>query len=229
MFRFLLAVVATFSLGLLFALAGAVRGPLARLVRALLTGMAALLAIAGLSIGAAGLQNDAWWAVVFGAGILLVAFRLGWALRRGTSRQAPAKEPDHVPLTRPTPDPHWRRFELGLDWVARKQVQRSRASIAGFLAERDSPSLTQEHRALLLSCEKRVPELIDTCVERCRNATGRERERYIDETLDTLNQIGAEAERARREVRQADDQRLQVLHRYFDGIAGEDDEQRKTR
>jgi hypothetical protein len=58
------------------------------------------------------------------------------------------------------------------------------------------------------------------CIERCRNASPAERERYLDETLDKLVQIGGEAERARREVREADDRKLQVLHRYFDGVAG---------
>jgi hypothetical protein len=72
---------------------------------------------------------------------------------------------------------------------------------------------------LLVACEKRVPELIETCVERCRNASPRERDRYIDETLARLAQLSAEAEAARRQVREADDRRLQVLHRYFDDVA----------
>jgi len=128
----------------------------------------------------------------------------------------------HIPLTRCVPHSDWHRFEAQLDWVARHQARKSRAAIDRFVAERNSPSLTHEHRSLLLSCEKRVPELIETCLERCGNASPQERDHYIDETLDTLNQIGAEAERARREVRDADDRRLEMLHRYFDGVAGED-------
>jgi hypothetical protein len=44
----------------------------------------------------------------------------------------------------------------------------------------------------------------------------------MDETLDRLVHLASEAERARREVRAADDQRLDVLHRYFDDVAGKD-------
>lgn len=228
MLRYILAFAAALSLGVLLALAETIRRPLARLLRAVLVGVVAVLATLGLAIGAAGLANEAWWAAIIGAAILLGAGRLGWALRRpGGRARAASLEPPHVPLTAALPDSHWRRFEAQLDWVSRKEVGRSRAAIDGFLAERQSPSLTNDHRSLMVSCEKRIPELIDTCIDRCRNATGRERDHYIDETLARIRQIGIEAERARVEVRAADDQRLHVLHRYFDGVTGEPD-QRST-
>lgn len=208
--------------GLLLAFAGALRGPLVRLVRALLAGIAAILAIAGAAAAAAGISSEAWWAVVAGAGMVLVALRLAWALRRPRCRRV---EPvDHVPLTRPQAGSPWDAFEAQLDWVGRQQARRARAAIDGFIAERESPSLTIEQRALLLSCERRVPELLDAVAERSRNASRSERLHYIDDTLGTLVRIGGEAERARREVREVDDRRLQVLHRYFDGIAGPGDE-----
>lgn len=222
MLRFLLLLAAGLALGTLFALANAMRRPLARLTRSVLRGLVAVLVTAGLAIGVTGLVNEAWWAAILGGGLLVVALRLAWALRR-PRRSKPADDIEHVPLTRPEADSHWKRFDAALDWMARKQARRSRRAIEGFVAERDSPSLTNEHRSLLLSFEKRVPELIDTCLDRCRNASPEERERYMDETLDRLVQIGGEAERARREVRKADDQRLQVLHRYFDGMVGDSD------
>lgn len=228
MLRFLLLVIVGVTLGTLFALANAVRRPLARLTRAVLRGVVAVLVAAGLAIGVTGLVTEAWWAAILGGGLLVVALRLVWALRR-PRRGKQVDQIEHVPLTRSVADPHWQRFEADLDWVARQQARRSRRAIEGFLAERDSPSLTHEHRSLLLSCEKRVPELIDTCLDRCRNASRDERERYVDETLDRLVQIGGEAERARREVRKADDQRLQVLHRYFDGMVGDSDERPRGR
>lgn len=223
MLRFLLLLAAGLALGTLFALANAMRRPLARLTRAVLGGLVAVLVTGGLAIGVTGLVSEAWWAAILGGGLLVVALRLAWALRR-PRRGKPVDESEHVPLTRPEADSHWKRFDAALDWMARKQARRSRRAIEGFVAERDSPSLTQEHRSLLLSFEKRVPELIETCLDRCRNASPQERERYMDETLDRLVQIGGEAERARREVRKADDQRLQVLHRYFDGVVGDRDE-----
>lgn len=217
--RYLLFVLASLWLGLLLAFASAMGRPLVRLVRALLLGLVAVLGLAGSAIGVAGLASEAWWAVVVGVGLLLIALRLAWALRR-PRRRGIREQVHHVPLTRSEPDPHWSSFEADLDWVGRQQARRARGAIEGFLAERDSQSLSHDHRSLLLSCEKRVPELLDACRERCRNATRHERERYIDDTLNTLVQIGREAERARREVREADDQRLQILHRYFDGVAG---------
>lgn len=223
MWRIALGLVAALGLGLIFALAQNARQPLVRLARGLLMGVAALLGAAGLAIAATGLAEDAWWAAVMGGGILAVALRLGWALRRPRRARRRRGAPAHIPPVHAAPEDHWSRFEASLDWVGRQQARRSRKAIAGFVAERDSPSLTAEQRSLLLSCEKRVPELIETCVDRCRNASPRERDRYIDETLARLEQLGAEAERARRDVREADDRRLQVLHRYFDGVAGERD------
>ena len=222
--RQLLFILASLWLGLLLAFAGALRRPLVRLVRGLLAGLAAVFGVAGAAIGVAGLTSEAWWAVVVGGAMLLAALRLGWALRRPRRGRQALDEIQHVPLTRSVPDPHWNSFEADLDWVGRQQARRARTAIDGLVAERSSPSLTHEHRSLLLSCEKRVPELLETVEERCRNASRQERARYIDATLNTLVQIGGEAERARREVREADDRRLQVLHRYFEGVAGSSDE-----
>ncbi len=227
--RVLLALLASVALGVLFLFADRLRRPLVWLMRALLVGLTALLIIAGLAIGAAGLANEAWWAAVIGGGFLLAALRLGWALRRHTRPQAggAAHTPAHLPRTSEPGDPRWRRFEASLDWVGRKQARSAHRSIEGLLAERASPSLTHEQRALLIACEKRVPELLDTCLDRCRHATLAERESYMDETLDRLRQLGGEAERARREVRDADDRRLHVLHRYFDNVAESDERQKK--
>ena len=221
MFRFFLILLSLFAAGTLLVLAETVRGPVVRIVRVMLLGLVATLAIAGAAITALGVANDAWWAAFIGAAALAVAARLGWKLRR--RRYRPEQPADHVPLTRTEAAPQWQRFEACLDWVGRKQSRRAHAAIAGFLAERDSPSLTHDHHALLLSCEKRVPELIETCFDRCRNAAPDERDRYMDETLAILVRIGDEAARARREVREADDRRLSTLRRYFEGIAAPDD------
>jgi len=215
-------IVASILFGLMFALAAAVRRPLVRVVRAVLLGFAVLIGVTGLAAAAAGLAGEAWWAVAIGAMLVLLAVWVGRPLVR---RRRPKHnvELEHVPLTRTAPDSRWAGFESSLDWVSRQQARQSRAAIERFLAERDSQSVTTEHRALLLSCEKRVTELLDACLDRCRNARRQERERYMDETLDRLVQIAGEAERARLEIREADDQRLRVLHRYFDDVAGEKD------
>ena len=218
MFRFLILVVGFFGLGAVMLIAERLRRPLGRLVRALGVALVAAMTLVGGIVAVAGIVEEAWWLAILGGLLLAGATRIGWKLRRRRLRE-PLREPVHLPLSRAAPDANWRRFEANLDWVSRKQAQRCRTAIDRLLAERDSPSLSPAHRSLLLSCEKRVPELIETCLQRCANASRDERDRYIDDTLDTLSRIGGEAEQARREVREADDRRLETLHRYFDGVA----------
>lgn len=227
MLRALAAVLLTIVLGMFVVLADKAKRPLARLARALLGAFAFVLGVGGLALAVTGLTSETWWAAIVGGAILLVAGRLGWALRQRKQRPvlSPA-DPQHVtPATAPA-ESRWRQFENGLDWVGRQQARRAHKAIERFLAERDSQSLNQDHRTLMLACEKRVPELIDTCLDRCRNASGRECDAYVDSTLRTLTQIGEEAERARREVREADDRRLETLHRYFESAVDRDAERR---
>ena len=218
MLRLLAALVGSLAFALLFAVGERLQDPLNRLYRAALVGFTALLALMGLVIGSAGLANEAWWAAVIGGLFLLLAARLGWKLRRSSRERADAlRRGPGVPSTNLLPDLRWRKLDKVLSWPERQRARLARESIQGFLAERQSPSLTHEHHSLLVSLERRVPELIDTCLDRCQRARPEERRAYVNETLDRLVQIGAEAEQARTEVRSADDQRLQVLHRYFDG------------
>lgn len=220
--RLLLILILSLGLGLGIVAAERVRRPFARIVRGLMYSFALTLAILGTVLAVAGIANESWSLAIIGTAVLAMASLVGW---RNRPYRLATGSAQHVPLTSEIAEPHWRKFEPHLDWVSRQQARKARAAIDRFLAERESPSLSSAHRTLLISCEKRVPELIDVCLERCRNAGADERSRYIDSTLDTLVQIGTEAERARREVREADDRRLQVFHHYFDGVAGPRDGQ----
>lgn len=218
MLRILAALVGSLAFALLMAASERLHRPLNRLLRAALVGAVALLALIGLVVGTAGLANEAWWAAVIGGLFLVLAVRLGWKLRRnGRERDDALRRGPGVPSTNLLPDLRWRKLDKCLTWPERQRARLAREAIHGFLAERQSPSLTHEHHSLLVSLERRVPELIDTCLDRCQRARPEERRAYVGETLDRLVQIGAEAEQARAEVRTADDLRLQVLHRYFDG------------
>lgn len=228
MFRFLLLLISSLGLGALMLIVEKLRRPLGRLVRDVAVMIAWSLALVGVLLGVAGFAEEAWWLAILGGMFLVGSARIAWALRRRRLRQ-PLGEPAHVPLTRAAPDWQWQRFEANLDWVSRKEAHRSRVAIQAFLAEKNSPSLSPEHRSLLLSCEKRVPELIETCLQRCANASRDERDRYIDSTLETLARLGGEAEQARREVRQADDRRLDTLHRYFDNVSEKPGDQPRLR
>jgi hypothetical protein len=226
----LFAALALLVIPALLTLATALRGAVARLVRTLLLLIVTVIGLIGLGTGVTGLEKGQSAVFVVGIAIALLCVGFGLALSRGwrkPRRSVPlTSRRMTVPAGANSPSP-WAEFEASLDWVARRQVSRARAAIDAFLAERGSSSLTPAHRALLLSCEKRVPQMIETCVARCRHATARERNRYIDETIARLGQIGDEAEQARRDVRAADDRQLEVLHRYFDEVAPRKDGQRQ--
>jgi hypothetical protein len=116
------------------------------------------------------------------------------------------------------PDPRWARLAGQLDRRQREQARVARERIAALLAERQSAALTQEEAQLMISCEKRVPELIDTCLDRCRSARLEERCDYAAPTLERLVRIGEEAEAARQRIRGRDDGRLTTMHHYFDNV-----------
>lgn len=216
MLRLVMALFASVGLGAVLMLGERLWGPLGRLVRLALVGLAAMLVLTGLLIGTAGLWQDAGWAAVLGGLVVGLGAALAWGVRSARRQLSGIFHGVSVPRAGSLPDPRWLRLSRELGWTERQQARLARERIAGFLAERGSESLSSEHQSLIISLERRVPELIDTCLDRCRGARGEERQRYLGETLGRLRQIGEQAERARAEVRAADDQRLQVLHRYFD-------------
>ena len=116
------------------------------------------------------------------------------------------------------PDPRWARLSSLLDRRQREAARLARERIAALLAERQSAALTPDEAQLMISCEKRVPELIDTCLERCRTARPNERCDYAAPTLERLVRIGEEAEATRQRIRARDDGRLTTMHHYFDAV-----------
>lgn len=220
MLKLVAGLIGSLLLALALAVGERVWGPLSALVRMAFYGLAALLGLVGLTILLLGLSQEAGWAMILGGMIAATGGLLALAVRRARRRLAAALAGSRVPrATGLAPDPRWRRLDQHLGWAERQRTRLARERIESFLAERQSESLTGDHRQLLISCEKRVPELIDACLERCARARPEERHRYLEETLGRLSQLGEEAERAREEVRAADDRRLQTLHRYFDGVA----------
>nr|WP_314441783.1 hypothetical protein [uncultured Sphingomonas sp.] len=135
-----------------------------------------------------------------------------------TARGFAANFTQGVPGFSAIPDPRWARLASHLDRRQREAARLARERIAALLAERQSAALTPEEAQLMISCEKRVPELIDTCLERCRTARPDERCDYAGPTLERLTRIGEEAERTRLAIRARDDGRLTTMHRYFDSV-----------
>lgn len=123
-----------------------------------------------------------------------------------------------VPAFAALPDPRWARLSSHLDRRQREQARVARERIAALLAERQSAALTPDEAQLMISCEKRVPELIDACLDRCRSARPEERCDYAAPTLERLVRIGEEAESARLRIRSRDDGKLTTMHTYFDNV-----------
>lgn len=125
-----------------------------------------------------------------------------------------------IPGTPAFADPRWLRLSALLDRRQREQARVARERIGALLAERQSAAQTPEEAQLMISCERRVPELIDACLDRCRSARPGERCDYAGETLERLVRIGEEADAARQSIRARDDGRLLTMQRYFDNVVG---------
>lgn len=151
---------------------------------------------------------------------------LGVKLAKKAVRTARGVMAGFGPTMRPNlsalPDPRWVRLSALLDRSQREQARVARERIRAFLGESQSASLGPHETQLLISCEKRVPELIDACLERCRTARPGERCDYATGTLERLVRIGEEAEEARQAIRARDDGRLLTMHRYFDTVAAKE-------
>jgi hypothetical protein len=135
-----------------------------------------------------------------------------------TARGFAASFTQGVPGLSAIPDPRWARLATHLDRRQREQARQAHERIALLLAERGSAALTQDEAQLMIACERRVPELIDTCLDRCRSARRDERCDYAAPTVERLIRIGEEALAARAAIRSRDDGRLTTMHRYFDAV-----------
>jgi hypothetical protein len=157
--------------------------------------------------------------------LFLLAVWLGIRLVRKVLRKARGFASgfgQSLPASTLAADPRWAQLGRHLDRRQQAQARMARERIALLLEERSSAALTPEEAQLMIACEKRVPELIDTCLDRCRSARPEERCDYAAPTLERLVRIGEEAEAARRGIRGRDDGRLVTMHRYFDTVTSKD-------
>jgi hypothetical protein len=86
---------------------------------------------------------------------------------------------------------------------ARLRLAVAQESCRLFLVLADRFPADSDGGDLAVRIRRRVPEHVDECLKAIESATGTERRHYLDETVKTLETVGAEAERHR--------QRLQVL------------------
>lgn len=156
---------------------------------------------------------------------VLVMIWLGYKVAKKvvrTARGMAAGFAQGMPAMSALPDPRWAQLSGLLDRRQREEARIARERIRAFLGERQSASLDPHSTQLMISCEKRVPELIDACLERCRTARPGERCDYAESTLERLVRIGEEAEAARQAIRTRDDGRLATMQNYFDTVATRD-------
>lgn len=155
--------------------------------------------------------------LLFTALMVWMAIRVARKMMR-TARGFAASFTQGLPGFSAIPDPRWARLASHLDRRQREQARLARERIAALLAEGQSAALTPEEAQLMISCERRVPELIDTCLDRCRSARPNERCDYAAPTLKRLVRMGEEAEAVRAAIRARDDGQLATMHRYFDAV-----------
>ena len=225
------ALIGLILLGLLAKMVERLWRLLARLIGAVLL-LASMGVVAGASVIASRLLQEEDWAGL--AVVLAVACASVWfawilfrRLRRLRDPNRPhlsGRGPDRIaPVAAAPPLPS--RIEGSQDrdrllalmkWGERRRARQAWAKLDALLMERDSASLTSDHRALILSLEKRIPELTQETLRRCEQALAAERRAYMAKMLATLEGLAADAASARAAIRAADDFELETLHRYFE-------------
>lgn len=100
------------------------------------------------------------------------------------------------------------------DW-APSRLAAVRTSCAALLREADFAPLDMEAKELALLIRRRIPELINACAEQCRDATRSERELLVEDLLDSLEGVGAEADRRRKQARRSRGTPFDVLRAHM--------------
>jgi len=161
------------------------------------------------------------WASIFIFGMFFAALSLLLLIRFYRTRpgKSDISRPNDV-LSRSVPAMDaWSQLLTQMGWAQRRQCNDSRAKIDAFLAEEDSGSLSADHHQLLVTLRQRLPQLTEECLRRCKSATSAERNEYLQRLCKTLSDLAESAEKARREIRLADDRHLDVLHGYFASVS----------
>jgi len=107
----------------------------------------------------------------------------------------------------------WAVAESLADW-APSRLAAVRTSCGALLRESDLAPLDLEAKDLAILIRRRIPELIGACADQCRDATGSERESLVEELLDSLESVGAEADRRRKQARRSRGTPFDVLRAH---------------
>jgi hypothetical protein len=127
-------------------------------------------------------------AAAFGAVIGVRRLRQRFsAARFRRMRQAPAADPL---------DAAWASVAAEADWAA-SRIASVRTSCARLIAIADAEPLAADAVDWANVVRRRVPDLVAACMAECTDATASERRSNLEDLVESLEKIGAEADRRR--------------------------------
>lgn len=112
-------------------------------------------------------------------------------------------------------DAAWARAAGEADWAV-SRIAAARTSCARLIAIADADPLSADAVDWANVVRRRVPDLVAACMDECVDATPAERRRNLDDLVDSLEKIGAEAERRRDRFRDGRVSPFAVQRTYVD-------------
>lgn len=109
----------------------------------------------------------------------------------------------------------WTRTASEADWAV-SRIAAARTSCARLLAIADADPLATDAVDWANVIRRRVPDLVAACMDECADATPVERRRNLDDLVESLERIGAEAERRRDRFRDGRVSAFNVQRTYVD-------------
>lgn len=164
-----------------------------------------LLAFAAFAVVAAGVV--ALGATIMGAlaGVRTLRQRIAAAKFRRMKQAGPAD-----PL-----DAAWMLAAGEADWAV-SRIAVARTSCARLIAIADADPMATDAVDWANVVRRRVPDLVGACMDECRDATLAERHRNLEDLVESLEKIGAEAERRRDRFRDGRVSPFKVQRTYVD-------------
>lgn len=109
----------------------------------------------------------------------------------------------------------WTTTAAEADWAV-SRVAAARTSCARLLAIAETDPLATDAVDWANVIRRRVPDLVTACMDECREATPAERRRTLEDLVESLEKIGAEAERRRDRFRDSRVSPFNVQRTYVD-------------
>ncbi len=156
-----------------------------------------VIAVAAVTLGAAA------FAVIFGARRLRDRFD---RFRMRRARTADPQDPFETA---------WATAAGEADWAV-SRVAAARTSCARLVAIADAEPLATDAVDWANVIRRRVPDLVAACMAECADATPGERRRTLEDLVESLEKIGAEAERRRDRFRDSRVSPFHVQRTYVD-------------